>query len=860
MSKAKKIRLVIIGIVLAAVVGYGLHLCLNYFFYNAYRQYLKGYTYEEGTPFSPLEDQGKHVPGMVLAAENDYLKLYTNPETTEIAVYDKRSGQLTYSNPPDRSEDAIATGRNKSALSSQFTLTYYDITMTEATMNNYEFSVERGQFEIEKLKDGIRYVYLLGDLTNPTGIVPPVISPERLEEKVLSRLEDKDAKTIKSSYMESESYPGFLELTAGIRVSKVGLQKLNKLFEKAGYTIADFDEDAALVSGGEAQERTTFTIPLEYRLVGQHLEVSIPTGQIIETGSGKLAAIDLLCFLSAGGVNEDGYLFVPNGSGSLIYFNNGKSNEKYNQYVYGLDECTPSFTVVEETEKIRLPVFGIKKGDRAVFAEITGGETLANIIARVSGSINSYNYVYPSFSVRGYERVSVFGTTGVSADLPTLEKDLYKLELKVSYSFLGPEEASYSGMANHYRDELIERGILTARKEEGDIPFYLDLLGGVKIQKSILGVNYMGVHAMTRFDQAQKIVEAFNSQGISALRVNYLGWFNGGYYHDVPIKIKVESVLGGKKALYSLDKRLKDMGGRLYGDVAIQRVTYEAEGIHYNWRLENSQYYSGLSVAMGRVNPATLRIGPMNYYETMYNVLSPKFLVRHVDRFLKGMEKVELKAVSLRDMGDMVASDKRRSQIINRQESKQIVLAQMDKIKQSMDHLMIQGGYDYAWAYASDLVNVPMGHNPFYIVDEEIPFYQMVLHGCIDYTGKALNLSSRYDEADILLELIETGASPHFLLTYENSSDMKYSGLNYMYSTYYETWLKQAVELYHKANEVLKHTRGSLMVDHRILAEGVRCITYENGCVLYINTNHEEVSLGGRTLPARGYVLEGIAQ
>lgn len=860
MSKAKKIRLLIIGIVLAAVIGYVLHLCLNYFFYYEYKQYLTGYAYEEGTEFAPLDDHDGHVPGMVLAAENDYLKLYTNTETTEIAVYDKTTGQITYSNPPDRDQDPLATGRNKTALNSQFTLTYYDITMTEATMNNFEFSVEREQFEIEKLQNGIRYIYLLGDLTSPTGLVPPVISSDRLEEKVLSKLDEKEARTIKSSYMESKDYPGFMELTSGMKNSKVGLQKLSKLFEKAGYTMADFDEDAALVSGGEVQERTTFTIPLEYRLVGPHLEVSIPTGQIIETGSGKLAAIDLLCFFGAGGVDEDGYILVPNGSGSLIYFNNGKSNEKYNQYVYGLDEAVPSFTVVEETEKIRLPVFGIKKSNKAIFAEITGGETLANIIARVSGSINSYNNAYASFTVRGYERVSVFGTTGVSADLPTLEKELYNLELKVCYSFLGNEEASYSGMANHYRNALIERGVLTPQKEAGDIPFYLDILGGVKIQKSILGVNYLGVHAMTRFEQAEKIVDAFNAEGVSSLRVNYLGWFNGGYYHDVPKKVKVESGLGRKQALYSLDKKLKDIGGRLYGDVALQRVTYEAEGLDYNWRLENSQYYSGISVAMGRVNPATLRIGPMNYYETMYNVLSPKFLVRHVERFLKSMGRVELRSVSLRDMGDMVASDKRRTQIINRQQSKQIVLAQLDKIKNQMEHLMINGGNDYSWAYASDLVNIPMGQNPYYIVDEEIPFYQMVIHGCIDYTGKALNLTSRYDAEDILLELLETGASPHYTLSYEKSSDIKYSGLNYMYSTCYEIWLEEAVEIYHKANEVLKHTKGSFMVEHRILDKGVKVITYDNGCVLYINTGHEAVRLGEKTLPARGYVLEGVAQ
>ena len=67
------------------------------------------------------------------------------------------------------------------------------------------------------------------------------------------------------------------------------------------------------------------------------------------------------------------------------------------QYVYGVDETAQSYTVVEDTVNAMIPVFGIKRENGAVFAEIIEGDTLA-IIADVSGNINSYNYVYPSFS------------------------------------------------------------------------------------------------------------------------------------------------------------------------------------------------------------------------------------------------------------------------------------------------------------------------------------------------------------------------------------------------------------------------------------------------------------------------------
>ena len=858
MKKGKKIRFIIILTLIVAVLGYAAFMCFYYFFYYEYKQYLtQDYTYEVGTEFKPLEDSDPKVKGMVLAAENDILKLYTNTKTTEIAVYDKRTGVITYSNPVDRAEDTIATGKNKIALNSQFMVTYYDSSRSEATMYNYDLSVEREQYEIEKIENGIRYIYLLGDLTNPTGLVPPLLTPERLNE-LQSRLDEKDARTLRNAYKDSDDHPGFKELTAVGSSSKVGLQKLNAIMEKMGYTQEDYDADAAVAAGGEVQIPTTFSIPLEYRLVDDKLEVSIPTGNIKETGVGKIGKIDLLCYFGAGGLNEQGYLLVPNGSGSLIYFNNGKKNDRYNQFVYGQDETTLGPTVVEKSIRARMPVFGIKRENSAIFAEITNGDTLANIMAMVSGSINSYNYAYPSFTIRGSEKVSMFDATGAGADVPTVEKDIYKMNLTVDYAFLNNEDASYSGMANYYRNKLISKGVLKRLEPSDSIPFYLDILGGVKRQESFVGVAYMDVFPMTKFKEASTIVDAFTNAGVSNIRLNYLGWFNGGYYHDVAKRIKVDKELGSKKDLIELSSKLESAGNRFYGDVALNGVSFEAEGIGYNWRIENSQYYSGLAAGFAPANPATMRMNTMGYFETGINVLSPKFLVRHVNGFLNASKKVDIYGISLRDLGDFVASDKRRSNVINRQESKQIVVAQMDRIDKQIGNLMISGGNAYAWAFADDLVNVPASHNAIRIVDEEIPFYEMVIHGCIDYAASAINLNGSYDKRDAILRMLEYGFAPHFVLSYQNSSEIKYTGMNSYFSTQYEIWLDEAVDMYNQLNDVLKHVNGSTIKEHAIIEEGIKRITYDNGCVIYINSTDEDAQCDGITIPARNYVLEGV--
>lgn len=859
MKKTKNIKLIIILTIVLILAGYITYICLHYFLYKGYEKYLTDYTFEASTEFVGLVDQDPQVKGMVLAAENNDLKLYTNTSTTEVAIYDKRNGVITYSNPVDRKDDPLASGRNMTSLNSQFIVSYYDLSMTQVTMYNYDYSVEREQFEIEALEDGIRYTYLLGNLDSPTGLVPPFISEERLQEKILGLLSEREARTFSNSYLQSKTLEGFMELTAGAKSNKVGLQKMNKMLESIGYTQADFDEEARLAAGGELPERTTFTIVLEYRLKDDKLVVTLPTEAIESTGTGKISDISLLSFFGAGTSDEEGYILVPNGSGSLIHFNNGKKTERYNQYVYGMDETLQAFTVVEDVQEARMPIFGIKRENSAIFAEITNGDPLANIIAEVSGKANSYNYVFPTFNLRGSEKVSMFGAEGVSADLPTAEKDIYKLDINIEYSFLTEDYASYSGMANYYRDELISRGILDVKNNNDNVPFYLDIVGGVKRQQSFLGVPYLTVYPMTTFDEAGVIVDALGEEGINNIKMNYLGWFNGGYYHDVAKKIKIERKLGGKKAWNELYEKLTANGSKLYGDVAIQKISFEAD--NYNWRMENARYYSGFVVGFGRVNPVTMRqTGGMGYMETNYEVLSPKFLDRHVSRFVNKIDKVNISGVSLRDMGELLTSDKKRTNVIDRQESKLIVLGQLELMEENIGELMIDGGNSYAWAYASDLINIPGGHNPYYIVDEEVPFYQMVINGYIDYTSSPINLRDSYDKQDIILRMVEYGSAPHFTLSYSDSSEIKYTGLNSLYSTQYETWLADASEIYEKTNNALSHVMGSTMIDHRILDDGVKRVSYDNGVTIYINQTKESTNIDGIEIPAMNYVVEGVAK
>jgi hypothetical protein len=276
--------------------------------------------------------------------------------------------------------------------------------------------------------------------------------------------------------------------------------------------------------------------------------------------------------------------------------------------------------------------------------------------------------------------------------------------------------------------------------------------------------------------------------------------------------------------------------------------------------MESSRYYGAGYVAyFGQVNPANLRqTAPLNYMETMYDLLSPKFLPRYVEKFSDRVETIEMQGISLRDLGDFLYSDKKRTHVINREEALDVVIGQFERLIETEKNLMVNGGNDYTFSFVTDIINAPIAHNDYFIVDEEIPLYEMIIQGCLDYSSDLINLTDSFDEKTVVLNLIETGASPHFVFTNEDSTNMKYTGLNRYYATTYSTWKELAVSIYTQVNEALQYVNGAVIIEHEILDEGVKKISYSNSVTIYINESNQEVQVGTIRLEPLSYELEGV--
>jgi len=852
-------KLLIALVILALVIGiaYLAYYLLHFSFYNEYRAFLTDTVMEPGTELTLGKQKLEGHKDYKLVTQSDALELYINSKTSDVAVLDKRTGHITFAVPPGAEDDPVANRVNRDYLRSHVIVNYYNAARTEGIYDSWSMSVERDQFTLEAIQDGVRVTYEMGDFSNSMGTVPQYMLEEKFAE-IQAQLPEDEAAAFGRYYSTNSDVAGMRQLLKTARNNRNVQSKLQAMLDSVGFTEEDFTQQMAL-AGSNVTVPISFVVAVDYRLVDDYVEVSIPVDAIEERGGAAIYRIQLLRSFGAATPEDEGYMVVPNGDGSIIYLNNGKTNAtNYNQYIYGIDPLAADYTVVESASNASMALYGIHTQDATILATIEEGAALASVTAGISGKVNNYNFIYTSFVVRGSETLEMFGTTGNEATLPIIEPEPYDSRMTVRYSFLDADHRGYSGMARYLRERLMAEGVLTRKSGPEDLRFYYDIIAGVEMTEFFLGKQYMGLTAMTTFREAADISRRLTELGIRNQVMDIQGWFNGGYYHDAPNHIFVTHKLGGRKGLEELDALLRQQGGRLYADVAFQKVSFESEGIWFNYQAESAKYYgSGYVASFGQVNPTNFRqTASLGYHETMYDLISPKFLVRHVSTFADTFQDYAVEGIALRDLGSALHSDKKRTNIINRSQALEVVLGTMEILEATGKDMLFRSANDYAWGYADDILDLPLGDNEYILVDQDIPLYEMIIHGSIDYCGNVYNLSDSKDARVRILNLVEYGAAPHFLFTWEDATEMKYSGMNSSYATSFDTWAQTAADVYLEVSECLRGVTDAVMVSHEILPNGLRHVVYDNGTEIFVNYSDRALSAGELEVPAMGYIVQ----
>jgi len=796
----------------------------------------------ENATWSP----GPRLPnGMALASENDILALYIHPDTAAMAVKDKRTGTFWHSNPTDAEADAKASPLYKSLLMSQFTLSYLNDKGQTYQFNSYDDSVIKKQFTIESIDRGVQVTYTLGNVVKGIDVIPLMISEKRFKEEILDKIEDE---AVRASIGYKFAHDQEKKVYTPRKMQDFVIEEVAAILESIGYTAEDAQEDnRAHGMESVSQSRSIqFTVAVRYQLDEDRLIVSVPTSELKYPEKFPIRSLHMLEFFGAAGTGRDGYMFVPDGSGAIIRLNNGKSNvDPYDAPVYGEDESVLIKEKVQYNEPVRLPVFGLVQGDQAFMAVIEEGDALASIVADVSGRNHSYNSVSARFNLISADSITLSSGSEKSS-IPVFQKKMYDGELKLSYSFLYGPSASYAGMAQAYRERLAKQYDWQPVSRDGELPFVMRLDGAFPRKKSLLGIPYKSMEALTTYREVKKLADELKDAGVRRIAVRYAGWFNGGIFHASPRNIRVEPSLGGQQGFADLAASLAEEGVDFYPDVALMRKYKGASGSAYFLNKKRAKIY---------------HYSPVNYMadssKFSHYVLSPSALQDTVEDFLEAFGKLGVSGVSLRDLASDLNSDFNENRPVDREQAKRLAARSIGAIAERAGRVMVSGGNAYALSDADIVVEAPMKSSRFHILDEDVPFYQMVLHGYVEYTGPAWNLDGVQSIRRQLLKALETGAGVYFHWFYADPSIVKNTQYDDLYSAHYGDWIGEAAKAYREANEVLRRVRGQTITGHEKLAEQVYRTTFENGIRIYVNYGGEAAEVDGIRIDAESYWVGG---
>ena len=140
-------------------------------------------------------------------------------------------------------------------------------------------------------------------------------------------------------------------------------------------------------------------------------------------------------------------------------------------------------------------------------------------------------------------------------------------------------------------------------------------------------------------------------------------------------------------------------------------------------------------------------------------------------------------------------------------------------VKSAGTKIAMTMGNEYALPYADLLTQVDLYGKDNLIFDERVPFYEIAIHGLVDYTGNAVNLSG--DAWGTVLKSAETGAGLSFSFYTEKSSLIQ--GTEYMdfFGANYDGWKDKAKEYATRYEKEMAGLNNQFITEHRILADGV---------------------------------------
>ncbi len=849
---------------------------------------------KDGTPvinylYQEYKSPAEKLADMVMVKEQYGYRLYFEEFTGEVALEDTATGQILFSNPYD-----VASSYNKASeairrkLLSQILITYLD-NGSKRDMNSYVEAALRGQITMKNIKNGIRVEYAVGE-EQVTRLVPRVIEKSRFEELILANMDSfnksklmgfyslKDPndpnetdKTIAAMHQqfpiteEMAVYVCTPEITPSelITVEKIIKQKCPEYTHEQ----LEYDHDMTDYTGDDIAP-ARFRLALEYTLTESGMEVRLPANGIsFDESVYQFQTVTVLPYMGAGSNAYNGYTFIPDGSGTLIRFEDIKGTA-YNvaAQMYGPDYAYHEIAG-QHQEVMRYPVYGVVTNfdttdaatdaaaegeaaadaaaegesaagaaesvryDNGFLAIITEGDSLATLMSEHGGNVHPYNTVYASFTPRPSDQYNLSDAISVngSATWSVTSKRKYTEGYKIKYIMLRDEAiceekgiedyyaADYMGMVEAYRDYLTDTGVLTKlTNTKDDIPLYIETFGSLKTTERVASFPVEVDTPLTTFENIKTMYEELAEEGITNIGFKLSGYANGGMEATVPYKLKWIKAVGGDEGFADMVAYAEEKGFDIFPDFDFSYIRNEENFDGISRKAHAVKTIDDRYTTRRLYDPATQSFG-----KTMAIAISPSVYEYLYDTFGPNYAAFGNDSISVATLGTDLNSDFDEDEPYHREDSKQFTVELLEDIAADVENIMVEGGNSYTLKYADIITSMSLSSSRFVNASESIPFIGMVLHGSKVFTGSPTNMEGDINEA--ILRSIESGASMYFILSYDNTEKLKEDKtLSKYYSVDYTIWKEDLVKYYTILNDATKDLQDSYIVEHEFLVDATR--------------------------------------
>lgn len=600
-----------------------------------------------------------------------------------------------------------------------------------------------------------------------------------------------------------------------------------------------------------------FVIPVQYVLEEDCLAASIISEGIEEevwedpdTDPEKKQSVmnvALLPFMGAAGSDDEGYLIIPDGSGALIHFNNGRTGAAiYQQDVYGRDDALTIRKAATTTYDVNMPLFGIVRNGRALMAVVENGDYQAQLNAMVNGQLTGYSNAYFAAQYIHMEANTIMPGSEHSTDvmLPTNTfRDMGNFTVR--YYPLAAENATYADVAAAYRAQLgLKESIADAATQQ------LEMVASIPSIDTFLGVPYESVRVLTSYEQAAQTLRDFAAEGLNDLTLRYTGWSKQSVRGKMVTGLDLDNRLGGKKAFDGLRQAVKETGAEMVLAVDLIDIYEDGNG------------YWSLFAATDSVNSTAKQV-PEFLQSTGYQdpegkpwyLLSPDKVPEAARKLAENLSG-QVDGVSLSMLGNTVYSSFGKTGI-SRTSAGMYWQQALETLSGKIQTLSAKTASAYAFPYIEQVDATPCASSRFEVTDMEIPFYQMVTHGAMALYTEPANEDGNVRKA--LLRAIEYGMYPSWRVIAGDTALLS--------GTDYASWHAASLDAW---REEIKNTAawmaplgvyaGMQMTGHEQVTATLSVTTYANGDMVLVNYGSEDAEHLGVTVPALGYAIKEVSE